>query len=116
NDQISSGTFWESKEDFDMALTANYGMMHGTNTGPWDNPPAGMWAYLLPNWDNLTDNSYGQHNYGGSQAIVSGDISSTTGGYIEGVYQFAYRAIARANIFLDQISRYDGADFPEQEK
>lgn len=115
-DQISSSTFWENRSDFEMALTANYGLMHGINGGPWDNPPAGMWGYMLPNWDNITDNSYGQHNYGGSKSIVSGDISSNTGGYISGVYKFSYQAIARANIFLEELKNYEGGDFPQEER
>ena len=115
-DQISSSTFWKTKADFEMALTANYGYMHGSTGGPWDNPPAGMWGYMLPNWDNLTDNSYGQHNYGGTKSIVAGDISSTTGGYVSGVYKFCYQAIARANIFLNELAKYEGNDISEQDK
>lgn len=115
-DKISSSTFWQSRKDFDMALTANYGLMHGINSGPWDNPPSGMWGYMLPNWDNLTDNSYGQHSYGGSKAIVAGEINSNTGGYISGVYQFCYQAIARANIFLDALAKYEGSDYSAEEK
>lgn len=99
-----------------MALTANYGLMHGLNSGPWDNPPAGMWGYMLPNWDNVTDNSFGQHNYGGSKAIIAGDISSTAGGYISGVYRFSYQAIARSNIFLDALAKYQGTDFSDADK
>lgn len=115
-DEISTSTFWLSKSDFEMALTANYGYMHGSNAGPWDNPPAGMWGYCLPVWDNLTDNSYGQHDYGGTKAIVAGDITSNTGGYITGVYDFTYKAIARVNLFLDQLSKYEGTDISEEEK
>ncbi len=115
-DEISSSTFWQSKTDFDMALTANYGYLHGSTSGPWDNPPAGTWGYCLPIWDNITDNSYGQHNYGGSKAIVAGDISASTGGYISSIYKLCYQTIARANIFLSQLSAYEGTDFSESDK
>jgi hypothetical protein len=115
-DKISSSTFWQTKSDFDMALTANYGYMHGSTSGPWDTPPAGMWGYVMPNWDNITDNSFGQHSYGGSKQIVSGDISSTTGGYVTGIYRFCYQAIARGNIFLNELSAYEGTDFPDADK
>src|SRR5680860_194069 len=114
-DKISPQIFWQSKSDFDMALTANYGKMHGEG-GPWDTPALGMWAVQLPNWDNLTDNSYGQHNYGKSLSIVSGNVSSTTQGYILGVYTFCYEAIARINIFLQEQDKYEGSDYSQAEK
>ena len=113
-DQISSSTFWKSKTDFDMALTANYGL--NTTGAPWDNPPGGIWSYLLPNWDCITDNCFGQHNNFNSKAIASGDISSTTGGYISLVYSLSYQAIARGNIFLKELSAYNGTDFPDADK
>lgn len=113
-DQISSSTFWNTKSDFNMALTAIYGL---NQTGAsWDNPPGGVWSYHLPNWDNLTDNSYGQHNYFNSKSIVSGDITSTTGGYVSLVYSLSYQAIARINIFLKQLSTYKGTDITDAEK
>ncbi len=113
-DQISSSTFWRSKSDFNMALTAIYGL---NQTGAsWDGPPGGVWSYHLPNWDNLTDNSYGQHNYFNSKSIVSGDITSTTGGYVSLVYSLSYQAIARINIFLKELSAYTGNDMTDAEK
>ncbi len=116
HNKISAGKFWQNKADIEMALTANYGFMHGADGAPWDNPLRGMWGYMASNWDNLTDNSYGQHNYGSTKAIASGDISSTTGGYISGVYKICYQAIARANIFLDELAKYEGNDISDQDK
>ncbi|HYH56392.1 MAG TPA: RagB/SusD family nutrient uptake outer membrane protein, partial [Anseongella sp.] len=98
-DQISSDAFWKSKSDLDMALTACYGSLQNA-----------MFSYETPNWDVLTDNAYGQHNYGGSQAIVQGDISPSSGGYISDVYSNSYRAITRLNIFLTQLAGYTGSD------
>lgn len=113
-DQISSGTFWKSKADFEMALTAIYGQ--NTAGASWDNPPGGIWAYHLPNWDNLTDNSYGQHDYFGSKSIVSGEITPTSGGYVSDVYRVSYAGIARINIFLNQLANYNGSDLSDTEK
>ncbi|HKZ37810.1 MAG TPA: RagB/SusD family nutrient uptake outer membrane protein [Chryseolinea sp.] len=113
-DQISSDAFWKTKGDFDKGLAAIYGI--GTTAYPWDNPPGGTWAALMPNWDNLTDNSYGQHGYGASKEIVAGNISSTTGGYISYVYTQCYQAIARQNIFLKELAAYTGTDFSDTEK
>jgi hypothetical protein len=113
-DQISSTQFWKTKDDFDKALTAIYGI--GGTDYPWENLPGGTWAFLMPNWDNLTDNSYGQHGYGGNKEIVSGNISSSAGGYISYAYTQCYQAIARQNIFLKELAAYTGSDFPDTEK
>ena len=113
-DQISSSTFWKTKSDFNMALTAIYGL--NTTGASWDNPPGGVFAYHMSNWDNLTDNSYGQHNYFNTKSIVTGDISPTTGGYVSLVYSLSYQAIARINIFLKQLSAYTGTDMTDAEK
>jgi hypothetical protein len=113
-DKISSSTFWKTKSDFNMALTAIYGL--NTTGASWDNPPGGVWAYHLPNWDNITDNSYGQHNYFNSKSIVAGDITSSTGGYISLVYSLSYQAIARINIYLKELSAYKGTDMTDAEK
>jgi hypothetical protein len=113
-DEISASSFWQSQEDFEMALTAIYGI--NTTGYPWSSPPGGVWASLLPNWDNLTDNSYGQHNYFGTGTIISGDISPSTGGYITLVYQMCYQAIARTNILLNELQAYEGTDFSGEDK
>jgi hypothetical protein len=96
-DKLSSAEFWKSKQDFDMALTAIYGELQNQ-----------MFSVGAPNWDVLTDNGYGQHNYWGSQAIVQGDISPSTGGYILDMYTNSYKGIARINIFLEQLNNFEG--------
>lgn len=104
-DQISSDNFWKTKSDFDKGLAANYASLQ-----------APMWSYELPNWDCITDNAYGQHNYGSSKDITSGSISSTTGGYISGLYNTSYKAIARANLFLGELGKYSGTEMNENDK
>jgi hypothetical protein len=106
-DQISSTTYWRTKKDFDMALTAIYGL--NTTSG-------GIWAYQLPNWDNLTDNSYGQHNFFNSKNFVTGEITPTTNGYISQVYSSSYQLIARVNIFLEELNTYKGTDITAAER
>ncbi len=101
-DQLSSGDFWKSKADFDMALTAVYGQFQNS-----------MFTYGSPNWDAIADNGYGQHNYWGSQAIVQGDISPSSGGYISNVYSSCYSGIARINIFLEQLAAFEGTDLDQ---
>ena len=115
-DQISSSTFWQSADDIEMALTANYGLLQGLDYGPWDTPAGGMFSYLTPNWDCLTDNAYGQHNYGKTQQIAAGEISASIQGYVEGVYTYCYEGIARGNIFLNNLNEYEGSDLSDNEK
>ncbi len=104
-DRISSNSFWQTKGDFDKALTASYGMLQNS-----------IFSYGMPNLDAITDNAYGQHNYWSSQTIVRGDISPSTGGYITDVYNVSYQAIARFNEFLMQLSTYQESDMDESMK
>ena len=102
-DELSSDLFWRSKGDFDNALAAVYATMQNS-----------IYSYGVPNWDVLTDNGYGQHNYEGSNAIVQGNIFPSTGGYVSSVYSSAYQAIARVNIFLKNLNDYQGPDIDEE--
>ncbi|HJZ41371.1 MAG TPA: RagB/SusD family nutrient uptake outer membrane protein [Bacteroidales bacterium] len=116
-DKISTSTFWKTKADYNMALTANYGFMHVLNHAPWENPTGHIWGVLLPLWDNMTDNSYGQHGWiGGTNSIVSGDISPSTGGYISQIWTVCYMGIGRTNLFLKQLNAYAGTDLSDAEK
>ncbi|MBD8489475.1 RagB/SusD family nutrient uptake outer membrane protein [Echinicola sp. CAU 1574] len=98
-DQLSADVFWQTKSDFDNALTAAYGSLQGD-----------LYTFGAPNWDALTDNGYGQHNYWGSNGIVQGNIFPSSGGYISSIYSTAYQGIARVNIFLDKLETYEGTD------
>lgn len=104
-DKLSSNQFWQTKQDFDMALTAIYG-----------NLQTPMFSAGTPDWDLITDNGYGQHNSNGSQAIVRGDIFSSSDGYIRDVYKNCYAGIARVNIFLSKLGNYEGSAIDETAK
>ncbi|GGZ12986.1 membrane protein [Echinicola pacifica] len=104
-DQLSSELFWKSKSDFDNALTAVYGSMQSD-----------LFTYGAPNLDVITDNGYGQHNYWGSNTIVQGNIFPSSGGYISNVYSTSYNAIARVNIFLQNLENYQGDDISADQR
>ncbi|RFS25110.1 RagB/SusD family nutrient uptake outer membrane protein [Chitinophaga silvatica] len=104
-DKISSGTFWKSRGDFDKALTACYASLQ-----------AAEWAVEIPVWDCFTDNGFAQHNSGAAREIVAGSISPSTGGYISGMYNDSYTAIARVNLFLKQMAAYQKNDFSDEDK
>ncbi|MDO4782260.1 MAG: RagB/SusD family nutrient uptake outer membrane protein [Capnocytophaga felis] len=97
NDRPSSSTFWKTKADYTLALTACYGAMQDT-----------YFSSRLPIWDNLTNNSYDQHSYGGSSNIKQGNITPTNGGFISNIYENAYNHIARVNDFLEKLKGFDG--------
>ncbi|MEH6307527.1 RagB/SusD family nutrient uptake outer membrane protein [Olivibacter sp. CPCC 100613] len=101
-DRLTGDQYWKSKADFDMALTAIYGQLQNS-----------IFSYGSPNWDVLTDNGYGQHNYNGSQGIVRGEIFPSSGGYIVDIYNACYSGIARANIFLSKLDANEGAVLDE---
>lgn len=98
----SESVYWQSKADFESALTACYqGMQEETL------------SWIIPTFDCLTDNAYGNQ---GSSKIYNADmiqadnIDPSTTGLIENIYKEAYRAIARINIFIDQLNKYQGTD------
>ena len=97
NDRPYSSTFWKTKADYTLALTACYGAMQDT-----------YFSSRLPTWDNLTDNSFDQHSFGGSSNIKQGNISSTNGGFISDIYQNAFFYISRANDFLEKLQAFEG--------
>ncbi len=102
NDRPSSGTFWKTPEDINLALTATYGAMRRN-----------MYSFSTPCWDNLTDNGYGQHaegQYGLTTNIVMGNIEPSSGGFISEIYIGAFEDIARVNIFLGKLKEFKGLD------
>lgn len=104
-DKLSPSSFWKTKGDVEYALTAVYSTLQ-----------VSQYSYGAPNFDNITDNGYGQHNYDNSSNIAQGNISSTTGGYISSIYSTAYRGIARVNIFLKNLSEYTAADISDLDR
>lgn len=98
-DQLSTETFWKSPSDADKALTALYNYLYaggGTYaTGEYQ-------PYV---WDNFSDNSYGQYDYGDGTTALTAGITPQTGGYIYQVYANNYQAIASINSFLANVGK-----------
>lgn len=103
-DQISSETFYKSKADFEMSLTACYATLQDH-----------MYTHSVPFLECLTDNGYNKDDYWSSKTISQGPIVPTTGG-IDFVYEAQYTRIARYNIFLKQLGGYGGTDINTDEK
>ncbi len=103
--QPSENIFWQSKNDFELALTSCYGSFI-------ENP---VFTIELPKLEGLSDNGYCQHE---KELInmVQGNIDPASGSYISSYYSSAYKIIARLNTFIDKIQKYDGKDISQQEK
>jgi len=101
-DQISSATFWKSKGDFDMALTAVYSTLQYAE-----------FSVETPVRDCLTDNAYCQFNTGSVNSINSGNLTPSLGGYQQAIYNDSYTGIARINILLQKLAAYQGSDITD---
>lgn len=105
SDQLSSETFYKSKGDFDMALTACYGTLQNHELYTWS----------VPYMECMTDNGYTYQNYLSSTTISQGPVNSTSGG-IDRIYNAQYKNIVRYNIFLKNLDEYVGSDITESEQ
>lgn len=112
NDQMSSATFWKSKADFDLGLTACYGVMTNQITNREE-----VFTLDLPIYDSFTDLAYSWANFlQNQQQIAQGQITPTTGGFQSNIYGVAYMNIARFNIFLKQLDGYTGSDISDAQR
>jgi hypothetical protein len=112
--QLSTSIFWKTPKDADLALTGLYNYLYaggGTYaTGEYQ-------PYV---WDNFSDNSYGQYDYGGGTTALTAGLTPQSSGYPNTVYTNNYQAIAAINSFLanvgkvlsgDQLKAYKGQAF-----
>jgi len=110
-DKLSTNIFWKSETDADLALTGLYNFLYA---------PGGGYAtsqYQVFAWDNFSDDSYGQYNYGGGTSALSSGITPQSGDFVSNYYTNNYKAIAAINSFLanvgkvlkgDKLSQYEG--------
>ncbi len=111
-DVPSDAIFWQSKSDFDQALTGIYAYLRGPiyykqSYSTQSNFLSTMQFAL----DNLTDNSVsGNTSMDGSEDILKDIITpSNNPGFVGAVYPFCYTGIARVNIFLGKLEEAKGA-------
>jgi hypothetical protein len=98
-DTIASTSFFKTKSDADLALTAIYSyFIQGYNYTASGNAGLGFGAGSAY-WDSLSDNAYS----GSFSNIAQGAITSTVGGLQTDAYTTSYRAIQACNNFLDNI-------------
>ncbi|MDE6482492.1 MAG: RagB/SusD family nutrient uptake outer membrane protein [Rikenellaceae bacterium] len=98
--------FWQSKNDFDLALTGIYSQMRGGiyyRQSP--NVASNFLTTFLATFDNFTDNTDGgTYNYAGQNEFLRDNITpENMPGLIGSAYDYCYAAIARINIFLGHL-------------
>lgn len=106
----SQAVFWKSKADFEYALAACYSIQYDQ---------AGILSQIISCLDNLTDNSYCQHDettYGKTKTMQQGDIDPSMSGYPAQMFSLAYTAIARVHQVMYQLDNYTGGDISADDR
>jgi hypothetical protein len=102
-DQIPRDLFWKTEQDAELVLTGCYSFLYASGGGYSTS------QYTMPAWDNFSDNSYGQYDYGGGRtALLSGITppeAGDQGNFVSSYYTNNYQAIAAANYFLANVGR-----------
>ncbi|WP_153799723.1 RagB/SusD family nutrient uptake outer membrane protein [Foetidibacter luteolus] len=110
-DALSTTVFWKNEADADLALTGLYNYLYAGGGGYATS------QYQVVAWDNFSDDSYGQYNYGGGTTALTAGITPQSGDYVYNYYANNYKAIAAINSFLanvdkvltgDKLARYKG--------
>lgn len=101
-DALTTNTFWKSSADADYALTGLYNFLYSGGGGYATS------QYQVFAWDNFSDDSYGQYNYGGGLTATTAGIVPATdlgGTYVGSYYANCYSAIAADNSFLANVGK-----------
>lgn len=102
----TENTFWQSKNDFDMALTAIYARVRGgIYTRQTYYQSENLLSTFLSAFDTFSDNAVsGNVSIDGSEAVLKDIVApSYMPGLTANVYSYAYACIERINIFLDKL-------------
>lgn len=102
-DQLSSGTFWKSADDFNMALASCYNTLQN--------------YYLssgIQDLDGISDNAVCVFSYNNEELINQGITVSSHA--TDNWYIWGYQWLATYNIFLANLETYSGSDMTSQEK
>jgi hypothetical protein len=67
-----------------------------------------FWDYAAGEGFNPYAGDHWEYGYGGSTNIVAGTINPMTGGFVSAVYGLSFPAIARINIFLENLNGFTG--------
>jgi len=101
-DAISSGTFWNTDADAQMALAGCYNILYPFTPLSWGR------SYL----DCIVDGGYAQWGFinWNVHTICIGILNPTSGGLPANVFNYYYKGIANTNYFLDNIDKVKSID------
>ncbi|MDE7356394.1 MAG: RagB/SusD family nutrient uptake outer membrane protein [Rikenellaceae bacterium] len=105
----TENTFWQSKNDFDMALTAIYARIRGGSYySQTAYPSENLLSTFLAFFDNFSDNAVSNSvTMDGSEAVLQDVINpSNMPGMTGNAYGYAYACIERINIFLGKLDEF----------
>ena len=97
SDQLSSGTFWKTQSQADMAMMGTYSIMQRFNV-----------FGIQPAMDNLGGIGLARGVYG-YQPFVTGTYD-VTNSYVSGKWSNLYEGIARCNIALQNLDQVEMSD------
>ncbi len=102
----SEAIFWQSKNDFDQALTAIYtGIRGGISYN--QALTTGYISSYLSFWDNMSDNSLEANtNVSGASVVLQDLITPSNYPSFGDIYGHCYSNIARINIYLDRLDQF----------
>ncbi len=106
----SQAIYWKSKTDFQYALSSCFSIAYD-----WP----GNISQIIPTLDNLTDNSYCQHDegtYGRTKTMILGDITPFTDGFPTQMYNLCYKGIGRVHQVMGQLDVYKGGDLTDADR
>lgn len=110
-DKLATSLFWKTPDDADKALAGLYNNLYAGSGGYATS------QFTVFAWDNFTDDSYGQYNYGGGTNALTSGITPQSGDFVRSYYDNSYQAIATTNTFLarvgtvlsgDKLAQYKG--------
>ncbi|MEX6688201.1 RagB/SusD family nutrient uptake outer membrane protein [Danxiaibacter flavus] len=109
-DKLATTTFWKTESDADLALTGLYNYMYASSGGYATS------QFQVVAWDNFSDDSYGQYNYGGGTSALTAGITPQSGDFVYAYYANSYQAIAAINSFLANVGKVLSGDKLKQYK
>ncbi|SFD08530.1 Starch-binding associating with outer membrane [Chitinophaga sp. CF118] len=96
---LSTTVFWKNESDADLALTGLYNYLYASSGGYATS------QYTVMAWDNFSDDSYGQYNYGGGTTALTAGITPQSGDFVYSYYANCFTAIAATNSFLANVDK-----------
>ncbi len=97
-DQISSGAFWKTQDDANMALAGVYARL---NNGTF-NYSQSMLDILGGDANEAVSGQGGGQGY---RLLAEGEMLPTSGGVISSIYSNCYAGISSCNFFIENIDR-----------